>query len=323
MTDPTAGSDHGAALAGGQVAEPPLLQSAEGPSAAAEGASRWSRWREDFRVFTSNRLALAGLLFLIAIVLFCFVGPLIYRTDQNSATIFNANLAPSGQYPLGTDPEGFDVLGRLMVGGQSSLEVGFAVAVIATGVGALWGALAGYIGGVVDAVLMRVVDMTLSIPFLFLAVLIATLLRPSLPLIIAAITAVSWPGTARIVRSETLSIKTRDYVTAATGFGSWHLRLVGKHVLPNSVGAIVVNATLKVATAILLFASLAFLGLGVPPPATSWGVMLTQGIHSLFDNYWWELWLPAAAIVLTVIAVSVVGDGLYDVVSQRQSVARE
>ena len=291
----------------------------EAPHGGEGKTPRWTRLVESLRTFTGNRLALAGAIFLVAVILFCFVGPLIYRTNQSASTLLNANLPPSSQYPLGTGPEGYDMLGRLMFGGQSTLEVGLIVAVIGTAFGTLWGSLAGYLGGVIDAVMMRIVDMTLSIPFLFFAVLIATLLTPSLPLIIVAITAVSWPGTARIVRSETLSIKTRDYVTAASGFGSWHLRLVGRHILPNSIGAIVVTATLKVATAILLFATLAFLGLSVPPPATSWGETLTLGIHHLFDSYWWELWLPAALITLTVIAVSAIGDGFYDVISKRQA----
>jgi ABC-type dipeptide/oligopeptide/nickel transport system permease subunit len=291
------------------------------PEAPPGGGGRLSSWRTSFVAFRNNRLALVSLAFLVLVILFCFVGPLLYHSNQTSATLLNENLPPSSQFPLGTDPEGFGILGRLMVGGQSTLEVGFAVAVLSTGFGAMWGALAGYAGGLVDSVMMRVVDTTLSIPFLFLAVLIATLLTPSLPLIIGAITAVSWPSTARIVRGETLSLKTRDYVTAAAGFGSWHLRLVGRHVLPNAVGSIVVNATLKVATAILLFAALSFLGLGAPPPATSWGRMLTIGIHYLADGYWWQLWPAAAAIVLTVIAVSAVGDGLYDVVVKRQQAA--
>jgi ABC-type dipeptide/oligopeptide/nickel transport system permease subunit len=299
-------------------APPPVVEAPHG----VEGKTpRWAQVVESLRTFSGNRLALAGAIFLVAIILFSFVGPLIYKTDQSASTLLNANLPPSGQYPLGTGPEGYDMLGRLMFGGQSTLEVGLIVAVIATAFGTIWGALAGYLGGAIDAIMMRVVDMTLSIPFLFFAVLIATLLTPSLPLIIVAITAVSWPGTARIVRSETLSIKTRDYVTAASGFGSWHLHLVGRHILPNSIGAIVVTATLKVATAILLFATLAFLGLSVPPPATSWGETLTLGIHHLFDGYWWELWLPAALITLTVIAVSAIGDGFYDVISKRQAVS--
>ncbi len=303
------------------LAEPRAESSLVRPRGLAGSAPHGGRLRvrrQDLAVFARNRLALAGLVFLVLVVLFCFVGPLLYRTDQVSATLLIANLAPSSRFPLGTDPEGFDMLGRLMLGGQSTIEVGLAVAVLSTAFGAMWGALAGYLGGIVDSLLMRVVDTMLSIPFLFFAVLVATILQPTLPLIIVAITVVSWPSTARIVRSETLSLKSRDYVTAATGFGSWHLRLVGRHMLPNAMGSIVVNATLKVATAILLFASLSFLGLSVPPPATSWGKMLFLGIGTLYDGYWWQLWLPAAAIVLTVLAVTFVGDGFYDVVVKRQ-----
>ncbi len=303
----------------GAGAHPEVLRPAGRWTRLPQLKSRFRVWRQDFSVFANNRLALVGLVFLILVVLFCFAGPIFYKSNQVSATLLNANLAPSSQFPLGTDPEGYDMLGRLMVGGQSTLEVGFFVALVSTAFGAMWGALAGYLGGVADSILMRIVDTMLSIPFLFFAVLIATLLQPTLPLIILAITVVSWPSTARIVRSETLSIKTRDYVTAATGFGSWHLRLVGRHVLPNSIGSIIVNATLKVATAILLFAALSFLGLEVPPPATSWGRMVTLGITHLNTGYWWQLWLPAAAIVLTVMAVSIIGDGLYDVVVKRQA----
>lgn len=283
---------------------------------------RWSKWREDVSVFSKNRLALVSFAFLVLIVLFCFVGPLLYRSNQSTSTLLNANVAPSAQFPLGTDPEGFDILGRLMLGGQSTIEVAFAVAVISTGFGAMFGALAGYIGGAVDSFLMRIVDTMLAIPFLFLAVLIATLLSPTLLIVTVAISAVSWQSTARIVRSETLSLRTRDYVHAATGFGSWHLRLVGRHILPNTIGSIVVNATLKVATAILLFAAVSFLGLGPPPPATSWGTMATVGVQHLYDNTWWELWPAVAAIGLTVIAVTLIGDGLYDVVARRATANR-
>lgn len=286
---------------------------------AGGGSSRWLKWRQDAAVFATNRFALVSFAFLVVLLLFCFVGPFLYRTTQTATTLLNANLSPSGQFPLGTDPDGFNELGRLMLGGQSTIEVGFAVAVFSTGFGALWGALAGYVGGAVDAVLMRVVDTALSIPYLFLAVLLATLFQPSLWLIVLTITVVSWPSTARIVRGETLSLRTRDYVTAAKGFGGRHLGLVGRHIMPNSVGSIVVNFTLRVATAIFIFALLAYLGLGIPPPGTSWGQMLQQGITHLYDSYWWELWLPGAAIVLTVIAVSAVGDGLYDVVVKRQA----
>ena len=324
MSDPESGSGLGTTLTGpaaGAAAAAVPVGKAPKESGIGRG-SHWAKWWQDATIFAGNRLALVSLVFLVLMVLFCFVGPLLYQSNQTSATLLNANLAPSGQFPLGTDPEGFDILGRLMLGGQSTLEVAFAVSVLSTGFGALIGAVAGYVGGVVDSVLMRFVDTVLSIPFLFLAVLIATLVQPSLWLIVVAITAVSWPSTARIVRGEALSLRSRDYVTAARGFGAWQLHLVGRHILPNSIGSIIVNATLKAATAIIILASLAYLGLAVPPPATTWGRMLKIGITHLFDGYWWELWLPAAVIVLTVIAVSGIGDGLYDVVAKRQAAAK-
>jgi ABC-type dipeptide/oligopeptide/nickel transport system permease subunit len=287
------------------------------PVVPPKSRKRSSVWRENVRIFLANRFAMIGLIFLVLIVLFCFVGPLIYRTNQTATTLINANLPPSAQNPLGTDPEGIDILGRLMLGGQSTIELGLAVAVLSTSFGALWGALAGYVGGFVDTVLMRIVDMMLSIPFLFFAVLLATLLTPSLPLIIAAITIVSWPSTARIVRGDTLSLRTRDYVVAARGVGSRHFPLIQRHIVPNAFGSIVVVGTLTVATSILIFASLSFLGLEVPPPATNWGLIATEGIKHLFDGYWWELWPATIAIVLTVIAINAIGDGMYDVVDQR------
>jgi ABC-type dipeptide/oligopeptide/nickel transport system permease subunit len=290
----------------------PALQSDTAPEQAHRPP-----WRQNLAVFARNRSALLGAIFLVAITLFCFVGPFFYKTNQISTTLLNANLGPSSQFPLGSDPEGFDILGRLMVGGQSTLEVGFAVAFLATGFGALWGAFAGYVGGIVDSFLMRIVDMMLSIPFLFFVVILATLLQPTLPLIIFAITVVSWPSTARIARGETLTLRTRDYVFAARSFGITHLPLIRRHIVPNALGSIVVNGTLNAATAILLFATLSFLGLGVPPPATNWGLMLTVGIDHLADGYWWQLWPAAVAIVLTVVAISAIGDGLHDVVDKR------
>lgn len=306
-------------LAGPRSDTPPDPAAATSVSDRARRSARgrWELWRQNACIFAANRFALVGFFFIVAVTLFCFVGPIFYKSDQTLTTLFNSNLAPSGRFPLGTDPEGFDMLGRLMLGGQSTLEVGFAVAFFSTAWGAAWGAIAGYVGGAVDSVLMRVVDMMLSIPFLFFVVILATLLQPTLPLIILAISAVSWPSTARIARGETLSLRGRDYVLASRGFGSKHLPLISRHVVPNATGAIVVNGTLKVATAILLFAALSFLGLSVPSPATNWGRMLTIGISHLFDGYWWELWPPAIAIVATVIAVNAVGDGILDVVDKR------
>jgi len=264
-----------------------------------------------------NKLAMVGLATVIALTLFSYVGPLLYHTNETGTNLLMANLPPSASHPLGTTPEGRDELGQLMVGGQSTLEVGFAVAILGTAFGMIWGAVAGYIGGFIDAALMRVVDALLAIPFLFFIVLLASITTPTLIIIILAITAASWESTARLVRGEVLSLRARDYVQASQQLGARHPHVVFRHLVPNVTGTVVVTATLSMADAILIYAAVAFLGLSVPPPATSWGDLLTTGINNLFDGYWWQLWPPAFAIVLIVLAVNVLGDGMHDMVEHR------
>jgi ABC-type dipeptide/oligopeptide/nickel transport system permease subunit len=264
-----------------------------------------------------NKLATAGLITVIFLALFCYVGPLLYHTNETGTNLLMANLPPSAAHPLGTTPEGRDELGQLMVGGQSTLEVGFAVAILGTAFGMIWGAVAGYIGGFIEAALMRVVDALLAIPFLFFIVLLASITTPTLIIIILAITAASWESTARLVRGEVLSLRTRDYVEASRQLGARHPHVVFRHLVPNVTGTVVVTATLSMADAILIYAAVAFLGLSVPPPATSWGDLLTTGINNLFDGYWWQLWPPAFAIVLIVLAVNVLGDGMHDIAEHR------
>jgi ABC-type dipeptide/oligopeptide/nickel transport system permease subunit len=268
-------------------------------------------------VARGNKLATAGLITVIFLALFCYVGPLLYHTNETGTNLLMANLPPSAAHPLGTTPEGRDELGQLMVGGQSTLEVGFAVAILGTAFGMIWGAVAGYIGGFIEAALMRVVDALLAIPFLFFIVLLASITTPTLIIIILAITAASWESTARLVRGEVLSLRTRDYVEASRQLGARHPHVVLRHLVPNVTGTVVVTATLSMADAILIYAAVAFLGLSVPPPATSWGDLLTTGINNLFDGYWWQLWPPAFAIVLIVLAVNVLGDGMHDIAEHR------
>ena len=268
-------------------------------------------------VARGNKLAAAGLITVIFLTLFSYVGPLLYHTNETGTNLLLANLPPSAAHPLGTTPEGRDELGQLMVGGQSTLEVGFAVAILGTAFGMIWGAVAGYIGGFIDAALMRVVDALLAIPFLFFIVLLASITTPTLIIIILAITAASWESTARLVRGEVLSLRTHDYVEASRQLGARRAHVVFRHLVPNVTGTVVVTATLSMADAILIYAAVAFLGLSVPPPATSWGDLLTTGINNLFDGYWWQLWPPAFAIVLIVLAVNVLGDGMHDMAEHR------
>lgn len=264
-----------------------------------------------------NKLAMAGLIVTIGLTMFCYVGPLLYHANGTATNLLQANMPPSAAHPLGTTPEGRDELGQLMIGGQSTLEVGFAVAILGTAFGMLWGAVAGYIGGIFDAALMRLVDALLAIPFLFFIVLLASITTPTLTIIILAITAASWESTARLVRGEVLSLRTRDYVELSRQLGAQHRHVVFRHLVPNVTGTVVVTATLSMADAILIYAAVAFLGLSVPPPATSWGDLLTTGINNLFDGYWWQLWPPAIAIVVIVLAVNLLGDGMHDMVEHR------
>jgi len=274
-------------------------------------------WRMGLATFAENRPAVVSTYFLVVLILFSYVGPLIYRTNQVTANLALQNLPPGGAYPLGTDAAGQNELGRLMLAGQSTLEVGLAVAVISTAFGLAWGLVAGYFGGLTDAFLMRIVDALLSIPFFFFVVLLASIVRPTLWLIILVITAASWEQTARLVRGEALTLRTRDYVKAAHAFGSSRTRILLRHLTPNLYGVLSVNATLSVADAILAYATISYLGLGLAPPATDWGTLLTEGINNLFDGYWWQLWPAAFLIVSTVVAINLIGDGLRDVTEGR------
>ncbi|HTW11113.1 MAG TPA: ABC transporter permease [Solirubrobacteraceae bacterium] len=268
------------------------------------------------REFARHRLGVAGLALIVLIVLFCWVGPLLDPTNQTQVNLA-ANMAPGAGHPLGTDAHGYDILGRLMIGGRVSLEIGLAVAVLATALGAVWGALAGLTGGALDAVMMRVVDVFLALPAIFVLVYLGTVLTPTVPLLILVISLLSWLGPARLIRGETLSLKTREFVQAARGMGAGRTRIIARHLLPNALGTVVVNATFQVADAIILLATLSFLGFGLPPPAATWGEMLSQGSTYLLDGYWWEVYPVGILLMLTVIAFNLVGDALRDTLDAR------
>jgi len=286
----------------------------EVPASTLERTSR--RWPA-LRDFCRHRMGLVGVGIILFMTLFSFIGPMIYRTNQIQTNLLAITQHPSAQYPLGTDDVGYNVLGRLMVAGQASLEVGIAAAVIAVLVGTFVGAIAGFAGSWLDAVLMRIVDGLVAIPLLLLVLLVATIVTPSIVMIIFVLGLLSWVTTARLVRSEVLVIRNLDYVSAARGFGERPWQVVHRHVVRNVLGVVVVQATFEVANAILLLAALSFLGLGPPPPAANWGGMLWDGLGYLFDGYWWLIYPAGICIVLTVVAFNLVGDTLRDVVDVR------
>jgi peptide/nickel transport system permease protein len=273
------------------------------------------------RVFVQNKLAVVGVAIIVFFVLFCFVGPHLYSTNQTNAQAAllysNQNAPPGHGHPLGTDDTGFDLLGRLMFGGQASLTVGFLSAVVATVVGVLYGATAGFFGGPLDALMMRIVDVLLSIPVLFLLIALVTIFHASEVLLILVIAFVSWLIPARLIRGETLTLRVREYVQAVRVMGGSRTRIVGRHIVPNAVGTIVVFATFQIADSILLLAALGFIGLGIPPPGTDWGSMLSNGVNYALQGYWWEIYPAGLCIVLVVIAFNFIGDSLRDALEVR------
>jgi peptide/nickel transport system permease protein len=269
-------------------------------------------WRQVARDLFRSRMGVAGLAAIAVMLLFSFVGPLLYPTDQTHPNLLQITLHPSAKFPLGTDEVGYNVLGRLMVAGQSSLEVGLAAAAIASIVGTLWGAVAGFAGGWVDEVMMRIVDALLAIPALLLVLLLATIVTPSVFMVIIVLGLISWLATARLVRGQVLMLKSLAYVEAAKQIGEPAWQIVLRHLVRNVVGIVAVQATFEVANAILLFAALSFLGLGPPPPAANWGGMLTDGLNYVFDGYWWLIYPAGVCIVITVVAFNLVGDALRD-----------
>ncbi|MGC1183561.1 MAG: ABC transporter permease [Candidatus Dormiibacterota bacterium] len=263
-------------------------------------------------VFAENRLAMVGLVVVAFFILFCFVGPLLYHTNQVQTRLGIENEGPSLRHLLGTDTVGYDLLGRLMVGGQTTLVVGLVVSLLATSMGVAWGAIAGFAGGLVDGVMMRAVDALLAIPTLFLLLFLSSIFSPSEPLLIVVIASVAWLVPSRLVRAETLSLKTRNFVEAAQGQGAGPLRIIFRHVIPNVFGTVAVNSTFQVADAVLAVTSLSFLGLGIPPPAANWGGMLSDGVNYVYSGYWWQIWPAGVCIVLLVVAFNFIGDGLRD-----------
>ena len=271
------------------------------------------RWRARLAAaFGQDRLAAVGAGLIVLIVLFCFVGPLLYHTEQVRTDLSQASLPPGHDHALGTTAVGYDVLGRLMVGGQSSIELGIAVAILSTLIGTAWGAVAGYAGGFVDAVMMRIVDCMLAVPALVYLMVLVRIFHPTLGLLIVVISLLSWQFPARLVRAETLRIKQQQHIEAVRTMGGRPRRIIVLHIVPNALSVIAVNATFQIADAILILAVLNFLGLGLPPPAANWGGMLSEGLNYTYEGYWWMVYPAGALIALTVIAFNLVGDGLRD-----------
>lgn len=273
------------------------------------------------RRFVANRSALAGLLILVTIVGLIALAPPLMGLSPNAIDLLALNKPPGGKHWLGTDGVGRDVFARLLEGGRISLSVAVGAVSISLAIGFLMGALAAFGGRLVDAVVMRVVDLAMTLPPIVLLLVLASITGPGIGPTILVIALLSWPILARMTRARLLELRERDFVMAARnmGAGTWHL--VFRHGLPNTLDVLVVYATLQIANAVLLEAGLSFLGLGVPPPDASWGNML-NGARSVLvlEQFPWQWLTPGAALVLTVLATNLVGDGLRDAFDPRSDI---
>lgn len=261
-------------------------------------------------------LAMAGLWVILFLFAVSLLAPVIAPYDPADLDLYRVLSPPSLAHPFGTDDLGRDVLSRVIYGTRISLKVGFVSVGIAVVIGSLVGLIAGYYGGWVDSLLMRFVDIMLCFPTFFLILAVIALLEPSIWYIMLIIGLTSWMGVARLVRGEVLSVKERDFVTAARAIGASDLRILFVHVLPNALSPALVYATLGVAGAILTESALSFLGIGVQPPTPSWGNILTAG-KEYIEFGWWLSLFPGLAILITVLAYNLLGEGLRDILDPR------
>ena len=272
--------------------------------------------RNAWRRLQRNKAAMFGLCTLAALVVLAVLAPWLSPYSYSAQNLALGPSAPSAAHWLGTDLFGRDLLTRMIYGSRVSLAVGFIATAVALIIGVTWGAVAGYLGGRVDALMMRIVDILYALPFTIFIILLMVVFGNNIILLFLAIGAVEWLTMARIVRGQVLHIKQQDYIEAAVSLGASRLRIIVKHVLPNVAGPVIVYATLTVPNVILLESFLSFLGLGIQPPQSSWGLLIAYGVETM-EEYPWLLLFPAALLALTLFSLNFLGDGLRDALSEK------
>jgi oligopeptide transport system permease protein len=266
----------------------------------------------------NNKMAMASLYFLLLLIVIATLTPWIAPFSYEEQNLALGASAPSAQHWFGTDMLGRDQLTRIMYGSQISLAVGFIATAVALTIGVLWGAIAGFVGGKVDAVMMRIVDALYALPFTIFIILLTVVFGSSLILLFLAIGAVEWLTMARIVRGQVLTIKKQEFVEAAISMGLSPWRIISRHLIPNVLGPVIVYTTLTIPSVILLESFLSFLGLGVQPPASSWGSLISSGVETM-EEYPWLLVFPGLVLTITLFALNFLGDGLRDALDPKAS----
>jgi len=302
MVDPTS-----RAITDEQAVQEPKAQDAHG---IAEGPAR-TQWQLAWKKFRQHKLAVASLFILVVLYLAAIFAPIVAPFDPNELDLDHVRESPSLKHPMGTDALGRDEFSRVVYGGRISLAVGMGVALSAGFIGTTMGALAGFYGRWVDAVLMRTTDFFLAMPVLAVLLVAAKALGGSITDIVVILAVLYWMPVARIVRNVFMSLKEKEYVEGARASGAGSIRIIVRHLLPNSLGPIIVNVTLGIAIAILTESLLSFLGFGIQPPTATWGNMLSSARDSMLTQPW-LVWFPGFMILLTVLCVNFLGDGLRD-----------
>ena len=275
-------------------------------------------WKIMWKRLRRNKLAMLGLIMITIMAFAAIFAPLLTPYGRDAVNLLNSNAKPDRNHLLGTDSLGRDILTRLLYGARISLTVGFVSTGLRIVIGVLLGGIAGYYGKAVDNIIMRIADVFSCLPFLPIAITIVAMLKPSIYNMMLVLAILGWPGIARIVRAEILSLREREFMEAATALGISDFRKIIAHLLPNTMASVIVSATIGIASAILTESSLSFLGLGVAPPTPSWGNMLTDAQNQyVLKNRWWQWIPPGLAIFIAVMSLNLLGDGLRDALDPR------
>lgn len=277
-----------------------------------------SPWRIVWRRLRKNKLAMVGLFIILAMTFAAIFAPFLTPFERDKTNLANTNAPPDSEHLLGTDSLGRDILTRLLYGGRISLTIGFVSTGLRILIGVVLGGLAGFYGKWVDGLIMRIADVFSCLPFLPIALTFVAMLGPSIYNVMLVLALLGWPGIARIVRAEILSLREREFMEAATALGISDFKKITSHLIPNTMASIIVSATIGIASAILTESSLSFLGLGVSPPIPTWGNMLTDAnTQYVLKNRWWQWIPPGLTIFAAVISFNLLGDGLRDALDPR------
>jgi oligopeptide transport system permease protein len=277
-----------------------------------------SLWSDGWMRLKKNKLAIVSLCILGFLCITAVLTPIIAPYGYEEQNLLLGAVPPSSDHWLGTDVFGRDMLTRIMYGSRISLAVGFIASGVALCIGVLWGSLAGYSGGRIDAFMMRVVDILYALPFMIFIILLMVIFGRNLLLLFLAIGAVEWLTMARIVRGQVLTIKQQDFIEAATSLGLSHWAIIRRHIIPNTLSPVIVYATLTIPSVMLLEAFLSFLGLGIQPPQSSWGLLISYGVETM-EEYPWLIFFPGLFLSITLFSLNFLGDGLRDALDPRAS----